>query len=357
MHVLLSLEVGGMENGVVNTLGLINRARFEPSICCLERLGPLARRVKETKIFNMKKNSGFSLRLLFKLITLLNNEKIDIVHTHCWATLVYGFMAAKIARVPFVVHGEHGTFNLDPPRRLFAYKLFISHVNSLLTVSQSLTDEIRKLSKKDLNINTIVNGVDTDLFYPQDSKALKKKLGLKTDDMVIGSVGRLESVKNYKLLIRCVAQIDNPLVKGVLIGDGSLRTELKNLVKNLGLTDRFIFLGERHNIRELIGLFDIFVLCSFSEGLSNTILEAMSSGIPIVVSEVGGNLELVEDNKNGISFESNNLSALKKAITDLLSDPVRLNAMGRNGRHTVLTRHSIKGMVEKYEKGYLSLFS
>ena len=205
---MLSLEVGGMENGVVNTLRLINKDLFKPFVCCLERVGSLARRIEgsDVTIINMAKKPGFSPLLILKLAALLKRSKIDILHTHCWATLLYGFTAGKIAMTPTIIHGEHGTFNLDYTRRHKTYNIFIDKVDRILTVSDSLKTALITITRiSDSRISTIINGVDTDKFYPRNSASIKKGLGFHENDLVIGSVGRLENVKNYKMFIKCVA--------------------------------------------------------------------------------------------------------------------------------------------------------
>lgn len=359
MHLMLSLEIGGMENGVVNILRHIRKDIFKNYVCCLERIGALAERIKgcNVSINNMSKKPGFSLSLILKLAKLLRREKIDILHTHCWATLVYGFAAAKIARTPIVIHGEHGIFNLDYTRRRKLYTMIINNIDQILTVSESLKTEIISTIKiSNSNVRSIINGVDTDKFSPGDSETIKKKFGFQKTDIIIGSVGRLEKIKNYNALIKCIAMFDEPSIKGLLIGDGPARSELEGLVKDLGIEDRFFFLGKRTDVNKGMLIFDVFVSSSLSEGLSNTILEAMASGIPVVATNVGGNPEIVYEGETGYLVNPNNLEAMKSALERLINDKKFSKSIGQKARELVVRECSLHKMVSEYEDVYLSQY-
>lgn len=359
IHLVISLEVGGMENGVVNTLRLINREKFNPSVVCLETLGPLSKRLNgyKTELFNLNKKPGFSFKLILRIARILKNKKIDIIHTHCWATLIYGVLAAKLAKVPIIIHGEHGDFNLENKNRRYLYPIFIRFVDKILTVSESLKKEIKKHTGKNaINIKTIINGVDTHRFRPQKRKNVKKQLGFKDNDIIIGSVGRLDIIKNYQLIVRCVSILKDHNIKGIIIGEGENRRELEKLINELGIEKRFIILGEKDNVDELIGCIDIFISSSFSEGLSNTILEAMASGIPVLATNVGGNPEIVKHGKNGFLFETNNLKELCSRVSQLINNKSLCKIMGEKGRSYALSEHSLKRMAKQYEDEYLSLY-
>ena len=358
MHIMLSLEVGGMENGLVNILTRSNDAVFDSHVCCLEKIGTLGERLSSSKthIYNMEKKPGFSIGLILNLAKLLRKKKIDIIHTRCWATLLYGFFAGKLAHVPIHIHGEHGVFNLEYGRRVKLYKFFINHIDRILTVSESLKREIIAITGISPDaITPIINGVDTDKFFPRPRHALRYGLQLKDSDIVIGSVGRLENVKNYQAIIRCVSQFNHTSVKGILVGDGPQRAKLENYVAKLQLQDRFFFLGKRTDVEKLLPAFDIFVCSSLSEGLSNTILEAMACGLPVIATRVGGNPEIVSHGKTGYLVDVDSSDEMLTSCKHLVNNQDLACSLGKYGRDVVMKRYSLQKMVHEYENVYLSL--
>jgi sugar transferase (PEP-CTERM/EpsH1 system associated) len=359
MHLMLSLQVGGMENGVVNILNSIRRDIFVPSVCCLEQIGSMANRIhhNDILILDLSKKPGFSPLLFLKLANVFKHNKIDIIHTHCWATLLYGFFASYIAKTPVIVHGEHGIFNLEKRRRSTAYNFMLKRVDKIFTVSNMLRkDLMNKANMSGKKIYTIINGVDTKQFRPRNSVSIKTDLGFNPTDIVIGSVGRLDKIKNYEVFIRCIALFFEPSIKGLLIGDGPLRQELEALTRELMIEDRFVFLGERSDVYKLLGAMDIFVCSSLSEGLSNTILETMSSGVPVVATNVGGNPEIVYHGQTGYLVEPNDIQATKSHLDRLVENEVLRQTMGRKARRTALSSHSLERMIKEYEEAYASFF-
>lgn len=354
---MLSLETGGMENGVVNILNNINENVYENYVCCIDRVGELAERLRpgSVTIDNLSRKAGFSVRTIFRLARLLKEYQIDILHTHGWGTLVYGFIAARKAGTPVIIHGEHGTFKLDRARRRFIYKIIVGRVAQVLTVSDSLKrDLINIIDMPELSIRRIINGVNTDRFCPGASETVKKEIGLQGADRVIGSVGRLEKVKNYELMIRCFSEIKDSGVMGLLVGEGSQRADLERLANDLGIEGEFVFTGGRNDIDELMPLFDIFVCSSHSEGLSNTILEAMACGVPVVATDVGGNSEIIRHGETGLLVPAGDAGAMKDAVTGLLQNSSMLQQMKQRSREVAVEKYSISHMVSEYEDVYMT---
>lgn len=363
VHLVESLEVGGMENGIVNLANHMDRERFEVSICCLSHPGALAAKLADSGIshFSLGWLSGFCPRIIATLTRELTLRKADVLHTHGWLTLVYGALASKLAGVSALVNGEHGTFHLDQPRRKLAYRLLSLLVDRFLTVSFSLQDQlIDVLHIPESKIVTIPNGVDAAKFSPRGHdyiRRIKEKLGIPVTAQVIGSTGRLEPVKNYDLLLRAFARITPmfPQLCCLLVGDGSRRQHLEHLASELGIGEKIIFLGKVGNPQDFLPVLDVFVLTSFSEGMSNTILESMSCAKPIVATDVGGNGEMVRDGLNGILVESDNVSQLAEALAQLLRDEGKIALFGSNSRRIVEENYSISSMVSAYEKVYLEI--
>ena len=306
LHILDSLKIGGLENGVVNLLNNLNHSKFSHSICCLREVGPMADRLIRPDVrITCMNNTGRDYSMPVKLTSLIGRLQPDIVHTRNWGT-IDGIVAAKLARVRHIVHGEHGREYNDINginfRRNLVRRVLLTAVDKIVVVSADLkTWLVKRVGICPKKISTIINGVNTTEFCQAADKAIaKRSIGIDPDAFVIGTVGRLDKVKNYQMIVRSVSQIreyNYPLVV-LFVGDGPERPHLEEFVRINKLTS-VKFLGEKANVSNYLKAFDLFVLTSLAEGISNTILEAMASGLPVIATQVGGNPELVEDNVTG----------------------------------------------------------
>ena len=361
MHVVDSLEFGGMENGVVNIANYIDKDKFKFSICCLSHPGKLSGRIKDddVSIISLGLSGGFRPKLFFQLANIFYKQKVDVVHTHGWQTLIYSSIAAFIARVPVLINGEHGKFHLDEPRRRVAYKIISKMVDRYITVSHSLKLELMSLLDGDKDRITIIpNGVDLKKFSSLSADEVSKcksKLGIPINALVIGSVGRLEPVKNYQMLLSAFANLsrDEAFLHCVLIGDGILRRDLENLAFQLGVSEKVHFTGIIDNPHNIVPIFDVFVMTSINEGMSNAILEGMACGKAIVATDVGDNGKLVEDGVNGFLVKSMDAPALESSIKLLLTDKGLRQSAGNRSRSIVAEQFDIKKMVTSYQDNYL----
>ncbi|MEW6096777.1 MAG: GT4 family glycosyltransferase PelF [bacterium] len=358
MHLVYSLIRGGLEAGIVGRVNRLNSTYFNPSICCFIEGGPLTKLVRDgIDVVELKKKEGNDFTLPFKLMNLFKKKHIHIVYTHNWGTLCEGVIGAKLASVPIVIHQEHGTV-IDVIKskkiRFWAQQFIFNFVDQITTVSESL----RRLMIESLGIDkkkiiTILNGVDIDRFKNKINRNKEReKLGLRTDEPVIGTVGRLVPVKGHKTLLYSMLNLKKQIqgIKLLLIGDGPLRNELEELIKKLGLSENVLMLGEREDIPQLLKTMDVFVLPSLFEALSRTILEALASEVPVVTTSVGGNSEVIIHGSNGLLVPPQNPEKLAQAIITLLSDKDKSNAFRVAGRKLVEEKFSIQRMVEDDEK-------
>lgn len=359
MHVQESLEIGGMENGIVNLVNTMNTRIFKISICCINRVGALRERVKnvDIKVFNLAQPEGIAWALPFRLKKLFQEEKADIVHTHNFYSGFYGILGAALAGVPLIVHGEHGTLILEKRIRAVIMRLLSLFVARFLTVSEALKEDFHRMTGiiKE-KIEAIINGVDTSKFGKKIAMEEKKRqLGIAKNIALVGSVGRLVPVKNYGLLIEAVYKLKRQGIACclVIVGDGPSKQELENLAKELEVNA--MFLGERNDVDEILPTLDCFVLASRSEGMSNTILEAMACGKPVVATDVGGNKELIDDGRTGFLVASGNAEALAASIRKLIEDKALAGRMGALARKKTEDKMSLTDMVRKYENIYLKL--
>ena len=231
-------------------------------------------------------------------------------------------------------------------------------VDKIVTVSKNLKNRlINEIKIKPEKIIHIPNGVDTNKFNIYRKEFTRKKFGFKKEDFIIGIVARLDPIKNHKTLFFAFKEIvkNYPQVKLIIVGDGSLREELKEKSYQLGIKNKVIFMGERDNVSEILKTFDIFVLPSLNEGMSNTILEAMATGIPVIASNVGGNPELVIDGRTGFLFSPNDVESLVQKIKTYILHPELKQKHGYNARKRVEEKFSLDQMVRRYEELYLEL--
>lgn len=353
-HVVLSLEPGGLENGVVNLVNRLDRTEFVSTIWCLKERGAFAQRVDPAAavIHELNWRGGNDLSVVHKLARGLRSSGAELVHTRNAEAFFYGWAALQFTRRPALVHSEHGrTFN-DRPIRFTAQRWMTRRADAVVALSDRLRLDLeRYVGIPRDKVQVIYNGVDFERFAHGSRAAARRSLGL-GDALVVGSVGRLVSVKNYDLLLRAVAGLMDIRAELVLVGDGPERPALERRASELGLSGRVHFTGHRDDVAGLMAAFDIFVLPSISEGMSNTLLEAMAAGLPVIASAVGGNTEIVRAGLEGMIFESGNERELTAALNDLAADRGLRESLGRQGRERAQRDFSMPAMVTAYEALY-----
>ncbi|HSF59964.1 MAG TPA: glycosyltransferase [Candidatus Binatia bacterium] len=361
-HIVGWLHFGGRENGVVNLVNSLDPNVFDSHIFSFVRDGSLTARVipGRCKIIEFGEKLGGDYRLYFKLARAFRSYRIHIAHTHGWGTLLEGMVAAKLARVPAVVHGEHGTIKDDTKAHIYLQRLMWHAADEILSVSEALR---RKLAQTihfpENHIRVIANGVDLRRFtVARDRSAWKFRLNLPPDALTFGTVGRFVPVKCYPVLLEASRWIFERIPNSylVLVGDGPLRNQLAQLAQDYKIRDRVRFLGWRSDVPEILNALDTYVLASESEGMSNTILEAMACGLPVVATSVGGNAELV-DRAWGLLVPPYNPKILADAISFLLGAPGKRETMGRLARQRVEEHFSVEVMAQNYARVYLEVVS
>ncbi len=349
---------------VVGLIERLNRSYYHPVVCCYDSLGPLSERLKQQKIeaYFLPRRVGVDLRYIFTLARFLRKQRTDILHLHNPTAFFYGTLAGKLSGTPVIIYTEHGRDFSYSWKIKLANRLLSKMVDRIVTVAEFcrayLTREEGIDSKK---IITIHNGVDAARFSSaHDVGDLRASLGLADDQPVIGIVARLDPIKNHAALITAMSHLAVAVRKNavlLIIGDGPLREDLQNQVETLHLEENVRFLGARDDVPELLNLVSVFVLCSNSEGLSLTLIEASAAGKPIVATDVGGNSEVVEHGVNGLLVPIDDPSALGYAITEILSDPLHAAQMGEAGRTKFLRAFTLDGMVQHYQATYAACLS
>jgi sugar transferase (PEP-CTERM/EpsH1 system associated) len=360
LHVVLSMETGGLENGIVNLVNNADHNQFSVDILCLREKGTLAQRIKNPNsqvTFDGNQDPG-----LFTAIKKIYKACIDgqyhIVHSHGFTTMLASYIATRLARTKIMMNGEHGTLYYSSAKQRILQRFLFKKMDINLTVSRELKRKIHKVFNFSLeNFKPIINGVDTDKFNHKLPVSLLEELCLKNDSFIIGSVGRLVAVKNYPSLIKAFAITHNkhPKTHLVIAGEGPERVDLESLITELNIADHVHLLGNRDDVANIMNAIDIFVLPSFSEGLSNTLLEAMSCGTPVIASDVGGNPEIIKTNITGFLYPSNDIQALSHILTDLCEDSSLVETLSKQAREHIVDNYSLQSMVDNYEATYAEL--
>jgi sugar transferase (PEP-CTERM/EpsH1 system associated) len=359
MHVVFSLETGGLENGVVNLCNRLNRDWFAPSVCVFRRGGELESRVDADGVELLKtdRHGNMDPTLPFRLAWHLWSRRIDILHTHSWGTLVEGVLAAKLARTPVVVHGEHGVLE-ERPRNVVVQHCLWSKVDQLAAVADTLADRMAHVVgiARD-RIQVVTNGVDTERFrpLPAEQSECRRQFGLPATGLLIGTVARLDPVKNHVGILHALARLTEHGIDVhlALAGNGPLHDEIQRIAGDLQIAERVYLLGNVTQVERFLAGLDVLVLNSHSEGMSNTVLEAMSCGLPVVATSVGSNPVLVDDSRTGCLVPPGDVAALTREIERLAMNPSLRHSMGKAGRLRIESDYSIDRMVRDYQDLYL----
>jgi sugar transferase (PEP-CTERM/EpsH1 system associated) len=361
LHVLHTFSAGGLENGVVN---IVNGSpeHLEHELCFLLHAGDFLRRIDRPVVYHeLNRRRGNDYRLIFKLAALFRERHVDIVHTRNWAAFD-GFLAAFLTPGITLLHGEHGRDMSDPyglnRRRNIMRRLMSFRARKFVAVSADLCRWLTKtVGIPKSKIVHIPNGVDLNRFRPARNRELRTKLGIGGNEFVVGTIGRLDPVKNHEGLIRAINQLNlgSAKVRLVIVGDGPNRHRLEQLIEEGHSRTSTMLPGYSQQPESFYGIFDLFVLNSFAEGMSNTILEAMSSGLPIICTPVGSNGDLVADGVHGMHVPVGNDRQLAHKIEFYRRDPALVAKHGSMARQAVEQDYSLPLMRDRYYDLYQSV--
>jgi len=344
-HVVYHFGTGGMENGMVNLFNHLPPERFRHVVICQCGYADFRHRITAQKVefFDLGKREGHDYSWMPKLYKLFTQLKPDILHTRNLNALEAQFVGAAWG-IKGRVHGEHGRDMYDIDGTNWKYNLMRRAarrvVHQYIAVSRDLAGWLKDtVHVADNRLNQIYNGVDQAKFHPRQEA--RPDLGLPDffagATCVIGSVGRMARVKDYPTLVRafihlCKQSANSAGLRLVIVGDGPTRAECQALVDAAGIATQVHFAGDRSDTADWLRAFDVFVLPSLGEGISNTILEAMASGLPIVATRVGGTPELIEEGLTGTMFTPGEEATLTQQLAAYASDVNRCQREGALAR-------------------------
>lgn len=367
VHVVHRFMIGGMENGVVNVINGVD-AHFRHAIICMDHSSDFEKRLERdnVEIVSLHKKPGRDPMHYLRLIRALRKLRPTLVHTRNIGTIEAGVIA-RLLGVKAVLHGEHGFDVNDLYGMQRRYRQLRRIANPFVRQFVCVSQQIQTWLERDIGLpadklTQIYNGVDTERFNVANrvaARARLKELGV-DGRFITGSVGRLESVKNPLELINAFGQRcqhSPSFAKAaslVMLGDGALRKDVEASAAATGFGERISILGPRDDVAQLLPGFDVFVLPSLNEGISNTLLEAMACGVPVVASRVGGNAELFTDTQHGTLYESGDVDALAAALGHYEdNEPMRVER-AQAAREHVVGSFSLSRMIDSYQALYAS---
>lgn len=359
------LAVGGLESLIVEMCRNTDPQRFDRSVLCLNDCSAEYREELESvgvHVDIVARDGDSQFAHIRRLANHLRERRVDIVHGHSGCRL-QAIVSARLARAHGAVYTAHGHPLAQNWKTRLEDHVAIALVSRMIGVSRELVDDMRRrMPEGRKRIELIVNGVDTERFVPPaDDGAIARaraRYGLPESGLCIGSVGRMTPVKNQAALIRALAMAvrehgtDAHLV---MVGDGELEADLKRQAAAERMMERVHFLGSTRDVPAVLLALDVFALSSWTEGTSMALLEAMSAEVVPVVSDVGGNPDVVTNGEDGFMHPSDAETDFATSFTRLATDPVLLRAMKSGARVTVKSRFSLRSMMENYQSLYEQL--
>jgi sugar transferase (PEP-CTERM/EpsH1 system associated) len=366
-HVINRLDYGGLENGLVNLVNHLPATLCRHAIITLTGHSDFRRRIRrdDVTLHSIAKRPGKDPGAYARMWRLLTQLRPQVMHTRNRGTVDMSWVAAA-AQVPVRVHSEHGWDATDPrgenPRNIRLRRWCRPAIHRWVTVSQDLADWLRQCADvPQQRILTIVNGVDTARFSPDGPLALDAPWSAAAPErpLVFGTVGRLDAVKNQQELLRAFAEIlgrfPDANLRLLIAGGGGEQQKLTSLGEELGISPRIWWAGMREDVPDILRAIDVFVLPSLNEGISNTILEAMATGVPVIASRVGGNAEIVDSGRTGLLYQAGDRGMLVQHMSHYCEQNEVRRTHGLAARIAAVERLSLTHMLARYRDFYADL--
>ena len=366
LHVMYRFDTGGLENGIVNLINHMPAHAYRHAVMALTEVTDFSRRIQrdDVEFISLRKPPGHGVWQYAKLFKLFRQLRPAIVHSRNLAALE-AQAPAWAAGAPVRIHGEHGRdigdldgSNVSYQRLRRLYKPFVHHYFALSRdLDEYLVDKVKVRPHK---ITQVYNGVDTRNFSPS-SDGPQPIAGCPFDPAnhwLIGTVGRMHPVKDQVMLAHAFVQALaltpqlRPRLRMVMVGEGPLRAQALAVLEAAGVADLAWLPGERHDVADIMRGLHAFALPSLAEGISNTILEAMASALPVLATAVGGNADLVLHGQTGLIIPAADPAAMAREIARLASSPQQARVLGEAGRRRVEATFSMQAMVNSYQKVY-----
>jgi len=363
--VVNSLNPGGAER-LVEQMSQAFASEFDVSAVCLDEPGLWASELRQrgVPVHCMYRQPGLDIGIALKLAKYCRRHQINIIHAHQCTPWFYAALSRLVYSPPRLLFEEHGRFFpevVNRKRALFNKTAIRPLTHRFVAVSEDVRNRLVEYEGLPCNqIEVVYNGVAPD--PPLDGSErdqLRQSLGIGPDDFLVGTAGRFDPIKNLPILLKSIAgaREKSASLRGLLLGDGPIFEQIKELRDNLGLSDHVVMPGHRDDARRLIQCMDLFVLSSFSEGTSMALLEAMAGGVPVAVTAVGGNPEVVIGGQTGWVVASGSIKELTGAILNAVSHPRKSLEFGEAARRRFEEKFTLEKMLQSYRMIYHELLN
>ena len=361
---ITDLAADGAQRQLLELVKGLDSSRFRPVVLTIHPGGamePEFKAVPGLRVLSLEQKGKHDFSCLFKTFGILRRMRVDVVQPFLTPATFFGLLPAILSRTPVKIVTERASRGNTSTG--LGYRLYLKGEDLLshfadwcVSNSQAGQEYLIQRGINSSRTKVIYNGINLGRLTHDDESVgqVRQKLGVPSGGKVIGMMARLFPVKNHALFFQSAALIDKaiPDTRFALLGDGPLRGHLEELCMGLGLNSKTVFFGEQRDVATYLAVFDIAVLTSDAEGCSNSLLEAMALGKPVVATDVGGNREVVQHGETGLLVPAKNSQALAEAIITLIRNPKLAQAMGQRGKERAFTQFDMKSMVHKYESLY-----
>jgi glycosyltransferase involved in cell wall biosynthesis len=382
MHITYDMRIGGTEMVIKNIIdGLVyvdgssvrqNITTVRParvaveglkmSVLCIESpLGPFAEELQNNGIefFELNRQPGFDTNLIKQIRQIIKDNNVDIIHCHQYTPWVYGVIAAAFTKTK-VIFTEHGRFYPDSStwkRKLInpILNLFTDQVTAISEATSQALIEFENIPEK--SINVIYNGITPLRVNPDEVTKLRSELSIPENHTILGTIARFDPIKNHTMMLKAFSEVltKHPNSTLIIIGDGDERSVIETCIDELFISKNVILTGYKAQPKNYLALMDVYLLSSLSEGTSMTLLEAMSLSKPCVVTDAGGNPEIVINNENGFITPNDNADEFAQGIMQALSSISNSNELGQASKNRFISLFSEKSMNKQYRNLYKQL--
>lgn len=368
LYIIDSMFNAGAQTHIAGMIRGHDKNRFRPYLICLQEKGPLGEKLEAegypVAAYGLKRVYALQAAWSYtQFIPFLRRERIDIVHAYLFSAQIYGIPPSRLAGVPLVIAGRRDAGKYWTALRYLLARKFANSFSHIQIANAQAVKEfvVREEGVPQDKVRIVANGIDASRFSPQEGTVDRVDRPVLT----VGYVGSLTRVKQVEVLLRAAKRVlpECPRLRILIVGGGPVSTQrlvegqtdlwLKSRAHELGLSDHVVFTGARTHIQEELKGMDIFVMPSILEGMSNAILEAMATGLPVIAADSGGNRELVDEGGTGYLFPVGDDQRLGELLLDLLGSEEKRRAMGRAARQRVMEQFTVQRMVAEMERAYL----
>lgn len=365
IHFITDLSIGGAQRMLCNILPHFDRRKFEPVVVCLfggDSLIAEGMKNSGIKVIDLQMKNKLDIYAIWRFYNLLRKEKPIILHSSLFHASIIARVVGKLVKVPIIITWRH---NIDHGNdiREWINKVTSSWDDCVIAVSNAVKEsEIKSTGVNSEKVVVINNCIDTRIYARIngfEKKRIKNDLGIPEKAFLIGSIGRLHTKKGFNVLLQSFKKIKESIPNSwlIIVGEGELRESLEEIAQDLEISEFTIFTGILNNIPEILGIIDVFVMSSHSEGMPLVILEAMASQLPVVATSVGGIPEVISNNQTGLLIPPNDPGSIVDRVIQIYNDNNLSKSLGKAGQERIKFSFDVIPITNQIENLYSDLLS